>query len=70
MKIVSNIFFCNKITTGEIGLYFENNEKIAKLCNKSEISKQNVKTMRSLLIFHLWETLDVKRSRITEYDPL
>ena len=23
----SNIFFSNKITTGEIGLYFENNEK-------------------------------------------
>ena len=45
--------FNSETNKGDIGLYFGNNEKIARWRHMSEISKRNLKTMISPLLFRL-----------------
>ena len=54
LKIVKIIYFLTlKPIKGKLGFILEIMKKIARWRHKSEISKRNVKTMISPLIFHL-----------------
>ena len=66
-KKISNIFLAIKSLQGKLVFILKIMKKIAKWRNKSEISKQNVKTMKSPLLFHLWENLGCEKK---QYDPL
>ena len=68
LKIVKIIYFVTlKPIKGTLGFILEIMKKIARWRHKSEISKRNVKTMISPLLFRLYRWLGCQKK---QYDPL